>query len=295
MNKKIFIVTCMCIMNSCVMGVSFVYNLRIAEITRRQAVKSVYAKPSIGVLNLINQNRKRTDHIRENVCGALASYIWVGEKAYFKIDTAYANVRQQKPDSFFSCSEPDDILFSVGYNWYLTDRFRYTISAKLGIPTHDDNIVRGLQFGTGHVGLGGQFDCAVTLSQDRHNNIFAAARYIRYFPSIIFFPKNPKSYVFNIGNLVDLLVAYNTGFDTNRFEFGYNSSIVFFPTIEPHLETPLNQRYGVRSNFYGAFTKLFRIRHHLSGIITGFSYGFDNVPKLFKRIISFWFAWGINF
>ena len=170
-----------------------------------------------------------------------------------------------------------------------------TFSGKLGIPTHDDNIVRGLQFGTGHVGLGAQFDCAYALSDDLHNNFMAAARYIRFFPQIIFFKQDPRAFYFNIGNLVDLLVAYNTGFAGNRFEVGYNASILFFPTLCPFIETPLNTRYGVVSNFYGAYIRLFKIRAHMNGFIAGFSYGFDNVPRIFKRIVSVWLGWGINF
>lgn len=279
----------------CVSGVSFVYNLRIAEITRRQANKARFSKPSIGIINGIDQYRSRVDNISENVGGFLGSYIWLGEKTYVKVDAAYANVYQKKPQSIFSCWQPDDILFSAGFVQHVNDRFRFAISGKLGIPTHEDTITRGIEFGTGHVGLGTQLDCVYSLSEDKHNSIMGAARYIRYFPRTIFFPKNPQPFRFNIGNLVDLLIAYNTGFRVNRFECGYNASIVFWPTLCPKIETPLSQPYGIRSSFYGAYIRFFKVGHHVSGFITGLSYGFDNVPKLFKRIISVWLAWGINF
>lgn len=276
-------------------GISFVYNLRVSEITRRQSYKSQFTKHSIAMVNFIDQYRDRFDCVQENIAGPLCSYLWLGKQVYVKLDAAYGNVRQRKQDSFFSCSEPDDILFSAGYNQRWGERFKWTISGKLGIPTHQDNIVRGLQFGTGHLGIGAQLDIAYAVTQDLNSSLMAAARYIRYFPATIYFPKKTIPYEFNIGNLADLIVSYNTGFKTNRFEFGYNASIVFFPTIEPFIETPLNQAYGIRSNFYSAYIRFFRIGTHMSGFITGLSYGFDNVPKLFKNIISVWLAWGINF
>ena len=84
-----------------IFSVSFVYNLRISEITRRQAYIPGNTRPSIVFANVIDQNRFRYDLTRENIAGVLGTYIWLGKKMYAKLDAAYGNVRQKAQVLFF--------------------------------------------------------------------------------------------------------------------------------------------------------------------------------------------------
>lgn len=278
-------------------SVSVVYNLRISEITRRSSYNPNIVRPSMAVLTFFDQQRWRYDNIRERVNAGLGNYIYINERLYFKIDAAAGNVGQSKPNEpYFSRTQTDDILLSCGYKIPLSERARITISGKFGFPTHHDLITQGLQLGTGHVGLGAQLDGAFALTESKLHSIMTAFRYIRYFPATIYFPNVKQPYKFNIGNLADLLISYNGGTRFNRYEFGYNASFVFNPTIYPFIETPLaNQSLGIRSSFYGSFTHIFFIQKHPSAFIIGLSYGFDNKPLIFRRILSLFGAWGINF
>lgn len=277
--------------------VSVVYNIRISEITRRQSYNTDYAKPSIAILTFFDQQRWRYDTVREHVNAGLANYIYLSKKIYFKLDVAAGNVGQTKVNApYFSRNQTDDVLLSCGYYIPISTRARITLSGKFGFPTHADFITQGIQLGTGHVGLGAQIDAAVAVSKDRKHSLMAALRYIRYFPSTIYFTQSAQPYRFNIGNLSDILISYVGGTKRNRYETGYNASFVFKPTIYPFITTPLaNQSLGIRSNFYGSFTHFFLVKGHPSAVIVGASYGFDNKPLIFKRLVSCFGAWGINF
>lgn len=277
--------------------VSIVYNLRVAEITRRQASDPKYTDPSIASLALFDQTRRRCDLVKQNIAGGLATYLYLRKRFYCKADFAVGHVRSDNIDGRFSRIQTDDILLSLGYSKKISDRTKMTFSMLFGFPTHADTILEGIEFGTGHNGFGLQIDGSFLCSEKGNHSILTAARYIRFFPASIFYPINNicTPFSLDIGNLVDLIIGYNYRFNTSAFEVGYNPSFLFSATITPAIADVTNQINGIRSSFYGAYKHLFLRDKHPQGIIIALSYGFDNKPRIFKQILTAWAAWGINF
>lgn len=278
-------------------GVSVVYNLRVAEITRRQAIEPKFANPSIASFALLNQSRQRVDCVKENITSNLDTYMYIGKRIYFKTDVAWGRVRAQHPDYTYSRTQTDDILFTLGYSKSITKKTKLTISTLLGFPTHEDKILEGIQLGTGHNGLGIQCDGSFIINAERTQSILGAVRYIRFLPASTKLSVNNccKYYELDVGNLVDIIAGYNHRFGTNVIECGYNASFLFSASIEPALESLSNSLNYIRSNFYGAYKHVFLRKKHPCGIILAMSYGFDNRPKIFKNIFTVWAGWGINF
>ncbi|MEX0849129.1 MAG: hypothetical protein WD055_02775 [Candidatus Dependentiae bacterium] len=54
----------------------------------------------------------------------------------------------------FERTQTDDILFYAGRGFKLNEKSRGTISGILGVPTHKDDSLEGIQFGTGHYAIG---------------------------------------------------------------------------------------------------------------------------------------------
>jgi|GEM_PF-738783 hypothetical protein len=299
MNKKQY--TCLVYLTSLcfidIHGISVVYNLRVAEITRRQALDPKFTDPSIALITLLNQSRQRVDCVKENITSNLGSYMYIGKKIYFKTDFAWGHVRAQHSDYRFSRTQTDDILFTLGYSKSITKKTKLTVSMLLGVPTHEDNILEGIQLGTGHNGLGIQCDGSCIINGDRTQSILGAIRYIRFLPAStkLSVQNYCRHYELDIGNLVDLITGYNYRFGTNVIECGYNVSFLFSASIEPALESLSNSLNYIRSNFYGAYKRVFLREKHPYGIFLAMSYGFDNRPKIFKRIFTVWAGWGINF
>lgn len=203
----------------------------------------------------------------------------------------------QKDNSTFARTQTDDVLLTLGYSKAITKRTKATLSCLFGFPTHKDDSFAGIQFGTGHNAFGLQLDGSFWLSNEGDKSLLAAARYIRFFPANVCIPINntPHMYYLDIGNLVDLIVGYNHRFGTSAFECGYNASFLFSASIYPALENVTSQLNYIRSNFYASFKHIFLRECHPTGMIVALSYGFDNKPKIFRKIVTLWAAWGINF
>ncbi len=278
---------------------SLVYNLRIAESTKRQAVESPYRKPSLAVIALVSQFSKSRDDIRFSYTGGLLSLQHSKKNFFIRADIAAAHVKQKTCETKFSRTQTDDILFSGGYSFVLDEKTRGAITVILGIPTHQDTILEGTQFGTGHVGLGGQFDGAYFYSGN--NTIFVAARYIRFFARDIStcIANQRLEFNFNIGNVVDLFISHASRLGRrHKFEFGYNPTFVFQAHICPPIEQFLTRINFIRSNFFANYRYGFLIHEKFpSGIAAGISYGFEHVPHDIgiKYVVTVWGGWGINF
>lgn len=289
-----------CVIVQSSMGVSFVYNLRIAEISKRQAssVQQQKAKgPFLNVTALIEQTRKTYNAIHQNVFGGLESLIYLSKNAYARVDWGVARVSQTFNEEHFSRVQTDDILFSGGYGYSISDKTRFTFSGFFGVPTHKETAFeRGIQMGVAHVGLGAQIDNVFQYS-DNHA-LYSAVRYIRFFERKAKIPLlENRTFVFNPGNLSDLFIAHNSKFGSNRFEFGYNATFLYFPTIKPILLRIIDETAFIRSSFYVSYFRIMMLKDHPSGFVVAMSYSFDHKPKTIglKRGFSIWGAWGINF
>lgn len=283
--------------------VSIVYNLRIAETTKRQDLLPSYEpKPNLGVALLFAQFRKVRNETYQKAYGVLASYVYARKHFYGRIYGAVANVREKNNPLQIDDhkTQVDDILCMAGYSRDFTDRIAATFSGLLGIPVHGDKALTLIQFGTGHVGLGVQADASFVLSENRKNALRTAARFVHFFPRKVTLPINnvKECFRFSIGNTVDLFVAYHHRFGMRHtLEFGYNPSFLFDASIKPNVIGLVNEIDYIRSSVYAAYGYGFLIGKHLSGFAAAVSYSTDHRPCLFgnKYIVTAWASWGINF
>jgi hypothetical protein len=296
---KVILVNCMFYFTE-IYGISLVYNLRIAEITKRQALEIKDEQPSIAGVILLGQFRKQYDGTRQTIGSGLATLIHAPQSLYVRVDFAGAYVSEKTNISYFSRTQTDDLLFTTGYTHQVSTRTKITISGLLGIPTHRDLSLEGIQFGTGHVSIGLQIDSSLTyLSDHRNHALMAAARYVRFFPRTAYLKTNNGNnrFDFDIGNLVDILIAHTSRWGNHGVEVGYGLTDAFGAHIDPPLDNVAAKTNFLRSSFYGNYKYLFLIGKLPSVIGATFSYGFDHTPKEFgnKRIITAWVGWAINF
>jgi hypothetical protein len=282
--------------------VSFVYNLRIAETTKRQALEEKFRKPTIVAATIIGQVRTTYNHTHQTNNGVLATIMNSSNSFYLRADTAFAHVKERFAQLRFSRTQTDDIIFSAGYTRRLQERTRATLSALLGIPTHKNVGLEGIQFGTGHVGIGLQADGSYLYSKNKQYSILGAARFVHFFPRTITFRANQTDLKFNanIGNLTDLFIAHYSNWRRHKWEFGYNATFAFGAYAHSSnslINEVISDVKFIRSSFYTTYKFLFLINKFPSGIIVGFSYSFDHTKKpfTFKNGYTTWLSWGINF
>jgi len=286
-----------CIVTMKLECVSFVYNMRVAEITRRQAINPKYTDPSILSLTTVNQLFMLYNSGINNAIGELATYLYLRKRFYCKLDCAVGHVRSNILGTKFSRNQTDDILLTLGFSKSFSQKTKMTASMLFGFPTHSETQLQGIQFGTGHNGFGLQLDGSFILTKEKNQSILAAARYIRFFPASANLSTNNQcsTWRVDIGNLVDLIAGYSYRFGPNEVEAGYDASFLFGASVCPIIASLPSQIDYIRSNFYSAYKHIFLRKKNPQGIIIAMSYGFDNKPKIYKHIITIWAAWGINF
>jgi hypothetical protein len=277
---------------------SIVYNLRVAETTKKSSFVQNVMKPSAAVVTLFDQIRKRTfNDFYENIGGGLFSLVYFPKNFYMKMDCAVGHVEQKSRIFHDSITQTDDLLFSTGYGFDATKKTKMTLSGFFGIPTHKDNGFGHAQFGTGHIGLGMQADGSYRYVSKL--SLRFAARLVHFFSRNVTIEINnqERHFKFTLGNLTDVLIAHHCNFGRHRFELGYNASFLNNAHIEPNLANVISQTNFIRNSFYASYVFGFLFRRHVSGIIVGFSYGYDRSPKIFgyKQLMTIWGSWGINF
>lgn len=280
-------------------AVSLVYNLRIAETTKRQISEDPF-DVSTAIVTLFDQWRKRGQDKYEFLSGGMISYLALLEPFYVRIDVAAAYANEKTPIRFYSRSQTDDLLISGGYNYRLNKQAAFTFSALLGIPTHKDGILQGIEFGYGHVGIGAQIDGAFVFAHHDKNSIRTAVRCVKFLTRTIEQWKDEqwKHYSFSNGNLIDVFIAYNRKLANHRLECGYNPNFLCGGKVS-HNPKPyfLNANNFIRNNFYGNYKYRFTTNGVSQAVQLSLSYGFDVRPKLYGRshIISTWGSWIVNF
>lgn len=280
-------------------AISMVYNLRIAETTKRQPTDDMFNKLSTPILTLFEQWRKKGPDTNEFIGGGLASYIALLHPFYLRVDFAVAHASEKSNDIFFARTQTDDLLLSAGYDFSLNALNRFTFSGLLGIPTHKDSILQGIQFGYGHAAIGGQLDGSFTFAHHENQSIRSAARYIRFVPrgTTHCVENQQLHYTFNVGNLMDLFIAWHNKLGNSRLEYGYNPSFLFGAKITPNDPIFIKANNYIRNSFYGNYKYRFLIKHIANAVQVSASYGFDIHPKVIGRsqIINIWGSWIVNF
>jgi hypothetical protein len=284
--------------------VSFVYNLKLAETTRRQAsaLTNQYRRPSIGAVTFIDQERKKYSGVHQRIDGTLWTLLCASKGVYIRADFAFAHVHDQGILST-SCSkslQTDDILFTGGISRKIGKKIKMTLSGLFGIPTQKTiTDLTSLQFGTFHLGIGGQLDGAFRYSKSGRHVIMAAGRFIHFIPRLfeVCLRGHSRHFEFGIGNLVDVFIAHNSSWIKHAFEFGYNATFDFNACITPSAPDVIDDTTFIRSSIFATYQYRFLIRHVPSAVVFGVSYGRDHRSKIFglQRIITAWATWGVNF
>ena len=287
-------------------AVTIVYNMRVAEITKRQQLDPSKRKPNIIGETTFGQWRKIKNGARQSAYGAIATYIFSQKSFYLKIDGAVGHVRNDLDTITIKRTQTDDILFSGGYGHAVGQYSRFTYSALLGVPTHRDFILDLAQFGTGHVGIGGQFDAAYAYVPDRSRVLLAATRLIHFFPRNVSSHDpcikplyNCFQYYLKTGNIADLYVAHQMNWNkVNRFECGYDATFIGFgSSIQPEIPNFGGSALFIRNSFFGAYSRIIPIGKVKTGMIIGLSGGFDSRPPTFGNtyMITAWALYGVLF
>jgi hypothetical protein len=280
-------------------AITIVYNLRIAQITRRQIS---LGKPNLVVNNLFQQWYKFGTGLKQSDIGLLTSFIRTGPSWYAKMDIAGAHVHNVFADGTrLTRNQTDDIFLSGGYGIQPREGTKITFSGHAGIPTHRDTILDGIQFGTGHFALGAQVDGSQAYHVSKPHFVFFALRLIHFFPRTIGYDNpvvQPQRYNLALGNLTDIYIAHQSNWDMrHRIEFGYNVTFGFGARICPLIANFNAAIAFIRNSYFFSFARRIKVFNKPSALLFTFSYGFDSRPRLIGRkyIVTVVGSWAINF
>ncbi|CDK30930.1 hypothetical protein [Candidatus Babela massiliensis] len=282
---------------SSLLATSVVYNFRIAQITKQPIFKKVDKKDHFLIVGLIfDQYQQKYNKIYQNFAGGLTSLIYEFRSYFVRSDFASAHVKSKDKckTNIFSNAQTDDILFTFGHNLTKNGNNTITLAGLLGIPTHKVFILQHADFGYGQVGTGLQFDGEYEL-----DSIQAVTYGLRY---IYFIPRKAQdlykhSYIFTIGHMTDLLLAYKAHWTKHGLEFGYTARFQLGGRITPHFDNIIKKTNYIRSNFYSVYKYRFLIKNVANRFLLNFAYSFDHMPKIFgnRYLITPWASWNISF
>ncbi|MDR3646988.1 MAG: hypothetical protein P4L22_05615 [Candidatus Babeliales bacterium] len=298
MKNKLFKLLCIIVILYCtnLLSVSMVYNFRIAQITKQFNLENEENNTTIIAL-LYDEFFKKSTGETQNFAGPFGTLIFKHESFYLRMDTAYAHITNKKDNLItYSGNQTDDILFTLGYNFYKKHHHLMTFSGLFGLPTHKIHALQHTDFGYAQNSFGLQFDGSYSYNQDRKNILLYGARYIRFIPRIAN-DINDTKYKFSTGNLVDLFIANKNTFGNHGLEYGYTLKFDFGAKVYPNFSNIIEKINYIRSNFYAVYKYNFKIKDIENKLFLNLGYGFDHVPKTFgnKYIITLWGAWNITF
>lgn len=287
---------CGILMPHTVMGVSLVYNFRIAQLTKQPIFPQPHAITHSFVLLPFDLMYKKNAGPLQNYGGCLASYIFDTEHFYARIDCAGAHIHAtDKKVTTYSGNASDDILLTSGYSIKINKKKDIlTFSILLGIPTHAIKILKHPDFGHGQAGIGAQVDSSYTIT--RITSLIAGVRYIHFIPRNAYDNAKQK-YTFSIGNMADILCAFKNNWEHHGFELGYTARFDFGAQCTPLFDTILKKTNFIRSSFYAVYKYKFIVHDIAHRFLLNFGYGFDHNPNYYnnKYILTLWGSWQVNF
>lgn len=280
-----------------VSAISVVYNFRIAQITKQPLNKpDSHRRKVINILPFNTYLKKYCGGIRQNFAGCLGSFIYNLDHYYIRADIAFAHINQTANHiSTFSGTHTDDILFSGGREFEVSEQTKLNVSGLLGFPTHNSYSLQHIALGTGQIGTGIQFDGST--------KFYNQAKFI-YGTRLLYFIKGiaqttaGKEYLFTAGKLADILVALSNRWGQHHgLEGGYTVRWLFDSQICPKLENILDQTNFRGNSFYLTYKYGFETDRTSQRLLLTVGYGFDGKPKLYgyKNIVTVWAAWAVNF
>jgi hypothetical protein len=282
-------------------SVSIVYNLKIAEATKRHVVEQQFKKPVIAAVTGFDQQRKTYNHTNQNIGGALFTMIYGHKPFYIRADTAVGHASENNKciPLCDSRTQMDDILIATGLTHVFNERAKATLSGLAGFPTHDDTALQGIELGTGHYGVGVQLDGGYIYSKSLRHSCVAAGRLIQFFSrhADTCITGKPLRFDIGLGNLADLFLSHISNWGTHKLEVGYNATFAFNTTINPPLPISALPTHFTRNSFYASYRYGFLMRTHPGAVTVGLSYGFDSTPKTIgmKYVVTSWLTFGVAF
>jgi hypothetical protein len=275
-----------------------VYNLRISQLTRRQASAGI---PSLITSNIFQQWYAFRDTSKVNLTGLLLSYIYSQPSWYIKLDAAGAHVHSISPDcTEFKGNQSDDFLLSGGYGIQPRKGSRMTFSGYFGIPTHRDTALDGAEFGTGHYSIGTQIDGSQTYNIHKPHFVLWAIRSLYFFPRTIGFADSsrPERYKLSPGNVMDIYIAHQSNWGTfHRIEFGYDCTFSLGTKIYPYIDNFGTGLPFVRNTYFVSYIRNIHSVGKQSSLLFTLTYGADARPRLLGRKygVSLFISWAVNF
>lgn len=289
-----------------VLAISIVYNMRIANITRRQHANTPGNYKHTAIETPFGQWRALKNGTQQHDAGILNSYIYSKPSHYIKVDTAVAHIASNIPiPAQATClhiarTQWDDLLLTGGYGQKIGSKCRIAYSGLFGIPLHRDNILELAEFGTGHVGLGAQVDSSYALTD--HETIFFALRGLYFIPrkarvdNPCLTPLYAQStYKIKLGTVFDIFISHQTMWNTyNRIEYGYDATFAPTGSINPPLSNGVT---FTRHSFFGVYFRTILAFERPTGLIIGLSGGFDSKPAVLgnRYHATLWSSWGFVF
>lgn len=296
MNRTLpFWILFFCILSSqSLAALSIVYNFRIAQITKQPIFEASAREHSIIAL-LFDQFQKKYNGVSQNFGGSLCAFIYNFGSNFFRTDFAVSNIQEVTNHIVtFSGTETDDLLFTIGREFFVSEKNILTLSGLFGVPTHKVLRLKHVDFGYGQIGTGVQFDGSYACTPA--NFLLYGARYIYYVPRKAQ-DTACQNYTFTIGNTADILLALNNKWENHGLEIGFTERWQFGAHVWPHFDEIVKKTNYIRSNLYAVYKYKFLMKNVANRFLFNISYGFDNSPKIYgnKHIVTVWASWNIRF
>lgn len=278
--------------------VSVVFNMRIAELTRRGALSADgdnESRSSLAGIPFLHYRERRIG-LKAHAGGSLAIFLHEREKTYVQIATALGHVSESILGFQREATQMDDLLISFGQRFVLPANCRVTLSGHVASPLHKDTALIKPQFGIGHPALGGQVDVGWTYDPENDRTFFGAVRVLHFFPGNT--PGVPGPVRTFPGDLIDIYLAHHLNWGPHGFEWGYNPSFLLHSYIVPPIPQQTVALNLKRSTLYANYQYHFAFsKSHPGMIATGLSYGFDHVPELLgnRYLVTAWMSLGVQF
>jgi hypothetical protein len=274
---------------------SVVYNFRIAQITKEHVFETENIRKHTVIGLLFDEvSQKRYDNIHTNYFGGLGTFIYSFGSYFFRTDFAVSLIQQKSFNSYFSDTQTDDLLFSLGKNFKLRHNIDLTLSGIFGVPTHKVYALLGPDFGFGQFGIGAQLD-----NNYKFNSVSSLLLGSRY---VYFIPRSARDtccnrYEFTTGNLIDFLVANKNVWGKHGLEVGFTPRFAFGAKIFPNLDNIVEKTNYIRTTWYGVYQYKCMIGNTVNRFLFNIASGFEPTPHKYgnKYIVFVWGAWDIKF
>ena len=303
--------------------ISLVYNLKTRRAFRLGgAASSIIKKESLWLLSVIPIIYKRSRHIETNIFDSNLNVVPVDVCEERKVGGSIFNLRYihkkklwfeitagAESEHALSCGTIalnktvrgiDDLVFSLGYNVFPTEKIQITGYVIGGIPinrklTTDEvfDTFVGTRFYA--LGAGAEFSYTFVSTLKETFAVLAQTRFLHFF-SRRWTPILPCSAILQPGNVTDMLVAGQYRKKRNIFELGYDST--FFTNQAILLTTGIvTTDKFIRNSFYLNIAHLFKKFPIFkeNSVLFGGGFYVASVNRYETKISSYWLNFTLIF